>query len=211
MMNWTGRKMKVIHFFLFIFLIAIQSCGVRTLIRHYYIMDLPDDNYQSSQDTVLVEGICEILRTKLPTAYDQQRIAVRQRSHEISYYQYHYWAMNPADNLTALMEQQIQTSKLFTYSSSGILKGVPDYQIALDVYKLEVLDQNDIYSVSVEMRMDLIDYNNSKALVTHRFDRVKELENRDLNLFALELSIIFQDEINTFISKIGSYFKNNTP
>ena len=209
MMNWTGKKMKVIFFFLFIILIGLQSCGERTLIRHYYILDFPEKNYQSSQDTLLGEGICEILRTKIPPAYDQQRIAVRRRSHEISYYQYHYWAMNPADNLTALMEQQIQKSQIFTFSSSGILKGIPDYQIALDTYKLEVLDQNEIYSVSVDMRMDLIDYNSSKSLVVHRFDRTKELENRDLNLFASELSNIFQEETNTFIAKIRTYIENS--
>jgi ABC-type uncharacterized transport system auxiliary subunit len=179
------------------------------LIRHYYILELPEESYQSNQDTLPGKGVCEILRAKIPPAYDQQRIAVRRRSHEISYYQYHYWAMNPAENLTALLEQQIQKSHIFSHSSSGILNRIPDYQITLDVYKLEVLDQDDIYSAGLEMRMELIDYRSGQSLLTHRFERTKALKNRDLNLFASELSIIFQEETQNFIIKVRSYFEKS--
>ena len=199
--------MKIIYFLLFIIIFGIQSCGERTLIRHYYILELPEEGYNNNQVKAKGKGTCEILGTSIPPAYDQQRIAVRRRSHEISYYQYHYWAMNPADNLTSLLEKQIQISQIFAYSSSRNLKGIPDYQIASDVYRLEVVDKDDIYYVRVEMRMELIEYNSGKTVLTHRFDRIKALENRDLNLFASELSIIFQEEIHDFLTKIRSYLE----
>ncbi len=209
MMIWTGRSMKIIYLLLLLVIFGLQSCGERTLIRHYYILELPEENRISNQDTLRSEGICEILRARIPPAYDQQRIAVRRRSHEISYYQYHYWAMNPAENLTSLMEQQIQLSQIFAYSSSEILKGVPDFQIGTDVYKLEVVDSDDHFYIRLEIRMELIDYITGKMVLSHSFDRTKTLENRDLNLFASELSIILQEETHNFITKIRSYFAKN--
>lgn len=203
--------MKKFYFILFIIFIGLQSCGERAIIRYYYVLEIPNEQYNLNQDVTINKGICEILKAKITPAYNQQRIAVRRRSHEISYYHYHYWAINPAKNLTSLMEQQIQMSQIFAYSSSEVLKGIPDYQIALDVYKLEALDTDDSFNIQVEMRMELIEYGSKKTVVIHQFDKTKELENRDLNLFAAELSKIFQEESDNFISKIRSYFENNNP
>jgi hypothetical protein len=60
------------------------------------------------------------------------------------------------------------------------------------------------------MDLELIDYKSEKVIVTHRFDRIRILENRDLNLFASALSEIFQEEVDQFITKIGSYFGHPT-
>jgi len=203
--------MKKIYIILCFVLVGFQTCTEKTLIRHYYILELPMAfNNNGKADTSSV-GICEILRTKVPPVYDQPRIAVRRRSHEISYYQYHYWAMNPGENLTTLLEKQIQKSHIFAYSSSEYPKKIPDYQIASDVYKLEALDNDDIFYARLEMRIDLIDYYRGKTVVTHKFDRTKAIESRDLNLFASELSILFQEEVLIFTSKIRSYLENNRP
>lgn len=209
MMIWTDKHLKWIFILILFSIFGFQSCGTRTMVRQYYILDLPGEEVEAQQDSISGEGICEILRTRIPPAYDQLRIAVRKRSHEISYYQHHYWAMNPAENLTTLLEQKIQHSHIFAYSSSGVLKGVPDYQIVVEVLRLEVIDQDDIYSVGAEMRMDLLDYEKGSEILSHRFDRIKPLESRDLNLFASELSLIFDEEINHFISKIRNFFRQN--
>jgi ABC-type uncharacterized transport system auxiliary subunit len=197
--------MKTIYLFLILILIGMQSCGERTLIRHYYILELPDTGYIGNQDTMQGEWICEILKTRIPPAYDQQRIANRKRSNEISYYQYHYWAMNPAENLTSLIEQQIKLSQIFAYSSRENLQGVPDYQIVSDVYRLEVEDNDDLFYLRMEMQLELIDYKKGNMVIAHKFDRTQELASRDLNLFASELSIIFQEEMHIFMGKIRSY------
>jgi len=208
MMIWTNKILNISLLFLFITLIGLQSCGERTLIRHYYVLEMPEENFKPKQDTLASEGVCEILRVRIPPAYDQLRIAVRKRSHEISFYQYHYWAMNPADNLTSLLEKEIQHSNIFAYAGSENLKKIPDFQIATTVYKLEVIDTDDEFNVHLEMRMELIDYKSGKTVLNHQFERTKALENRDLNLFASELSIIFHEESHQFIIKINEYLEN---
>jgi len=208
MMTWTMSKISIKTLLLIALVVGGQSCGERTLIRHYYILEAQEDSLQVFQDSSNSGGICEILRVRVPPAYDQQRIAVRRRSHEISYYQYHYWAMNPADNLTGLLEKEIRRSQIFTFASSGNLNMVPDYQISSQVYKLEVEDINDQFQVSLEMRMEFIEYSSGNSVLMHRFERKKALEDRDLNLFASELSQIFQEETSQFILKITSYFEN---
>ena len=202
--------MKIIYLIFLILIIVVQSCGERTLIRHYYILEFPATGDSLATSAIQGEGTCEIFDSKIPPAYAQQRIAVRQQSHEISYYQYHYWAMNPSENLTTLLEHRVQLSHIFNSAKSGLLKKIPDYQISSQVYKLEALDSDDIFYARLEMDLELIDYKSEKIIVTHRFDRTQILENRDLNLFASALSEIFQEEVDQFITKIGSYFGHHT-
>jgi ABC-type uncharacterized transport system auxiliary subunit len=192
---------------LFVFL----SCGERVLIRNYYILELPSrGSYQAIPEKPL-QGTCEILDTKVPPAYAQQRIAVRIKSHEISYYQYHYWAVNPSENFTSLLEQQIQMSGIFADSKSGFLKKIPDYQISSRVYNLETLDKGEIFYAHLQMEMQWLDVKSGMTLVRHNFDRTKALEERDLNQFAAELSVIFQEETDHFLTKIKTYLEKNNP
>ena len=204
--------MKTTLFTLCILFFGMQSCGERTLIRYYYILELPANGDYFAETMASDSGICEIMNTEIPPAFAQLRIAVRKKSNEISYYQYSYWAMNPSDNLTFLLAQQVDMSKIFAHSQSGLLKKIPDFQIKSYVYNLEVLDNSDSYYAHLQMKMELIDYANQALLVTHTFDRTKALEERDLNLFASELSVIFQEEVSRFISKMQTYFeKKNAP
>ncbi len=99
--------MKLSLFALFFIIIGILSCGERVLVRHYYILELPAKGDYNTLQSEQVEGICEILDTKVPPAYAKTQIAVRKQSHEISYYQYHYWAMNPSENLTSLLRASV--------------------------------------------------------------------------------------------------------
>ena len=110
--------------------------------------------------------------------------------------------------LKIFLEKQIQGSHIFTTASSGNLKKIPDFQVSSNVYKLEVEDINNQFRVCLQMQLELIDYFNGKSVLDHKFDRSKALGNRDLNLFASELSSILQEEASYFISKIRSYLKN---
>ena len=175
MMNWTMNKIGVLILFLIAVIVSSQSCGERTLIRHYYVLEATEDSLAFLEDSFQIKGNCEILRVQIPPAYDQQR------------------------------------TKIFTFASSSNLNMLPDYQILSQVYKLEVEDINDQFQVSLEMRMEFIEYSSGNTVLIHRFERKKPLEERDLNLFASKLSQIFQEETSQFILKIASYLNSMNP
>jgi ABC-type uncharacterized transport system auxiliary subunit len=201
--------MKTIFLFLCVVFLGIQSCGERTLIRHYYLLEFPEGSDLYADSTVLTTKICEIMDTEIPPAFAQLRIAVRKRSNEISYYQYNYWAMSPSDNLSFLLARQVETAGIFARSERGFLKEAPDFQIKSKVYNLEVLDMEDVYYAHLQMELDLIEFDSRQRLVSYSFDKTKALPERDLNLFASQLSVIFQEETTHFIKKIRTYLEEN--
>jgi ABC-type uncharacterized transport system auxiliary subunit len=159
-------------------------------------------------DRPLTSQICEIATVKMPPAYAQHRIAVRKRSHEISYYQYHHWAMAPEEILSNLIEKRVQSANIFTSVSRFMWEIIPDFQINSSVYQIEAIDKDDRLHAHLNMRLDLISQDKNIMAVTHQFDKMVPLNEHDLNLFARTLSSILQDEISIFAEKMKMYFQN---
>ena len=175
-------------------------------MRKYYILDFPIDPDTLNAKTSLTTYVCEINTVKMPPAYGQHRIAVRQRSHEISYYQYHHWAMAPSEILTNLIEKKIQSTHIFISASRYMWEVIPDYQINTSIYQIEVMERDDQFFAHLNMRLNLNDRAANVIAVTHQFDRMEFLEERDLNLYATSISNILQEELNVFTEMIKNYF-----
>ena len=199
--------LKKYHYLLLV-LIFLGACGKKSVLRKYYILDFPVQPDTVYEKTSLTNYVCEISTAKMPPAYGQHRIAIRQRSHEISYFQYHQWAMAPSEILTNLIERKIQNSHVFSSASRYIWEVIPNYQISSSVYQIEVVENDDEYYAHLSMRLNLNDPAEKTIPVTYSFDRMEPLEERDLNLFATKLSSILQEELNTFVDKLKMYFLN---
>jgi ABC-type glutathione transport system ATPase component len=57
----------------------------------------------------------------------------------------------------------------------------------------------------------LIEYASGKIVLYHKFNKTSTLDERDLNLFASEISNIFQEEIREFAHQIETYLSENLP
>ena len=209
MKNWIDDQMKYRMTLLLGLIFILTACSEKSMLRRYYVLEFPVPADTLQEDSRQLKGVCEILRVNVPPAYGQHRIAVRKQSHEIRYYQYHYWAVDPAQNLTVLLDDKIRQQRLFEHSASGNLKKVPNYQISTNVFKLEALDDDDNFYAHLQMKITLFDYASQTDLVSHQFDRTEELEERDLNLLASALSRIYLQEIDQFTVKIRTYFSKD--
>lgn len=198
------------YYFLLLILIFFSACGKKSILRKYYILDFPVEPDTVYAKTSLTDYVCEISTVKMPPAYGQHRIAVRQRSHEISYYHYHQWAMAPGEILTNLIEKKLQSSHIFISASRYMWRVIPNYQISTSVYQIEVMEIDDEYFAHLNMRLNLNDQADNIIAVTHQFDRIEPLEEADLNLFATLLSTILQEELTAFTGKIKTYFLNKS-
>ena len=202
-MIWTGKIMK--NYYLVILLLSIiliQSCSKKVVTRNYYILEFPVQNEEIQRSKPLVNESCEIFAVNIPPAFSQSRIAVRTRSHEISYYQNHLWAVAPGDLIVQLIETYMQEENIFTKASQSIWKEVPIYRIYPYVQQIEAQDIDDELYAHLKMKIDLFNSSDNSIVVSHQFERKEMLEERDINLLAESLSKILQEELQQFSDKI---------
>lgn len=200
--------MKIFFLSIFISLLLIQSCSKKVITRNYYILEFPVQSQDIISKATLLDASCEIFAVNIPPAYGQSRIAVRKRSHEISYYQNHLWAVPPGDLIAQLIESFIQKENIFSKASQSIWKEVPVYRIDSNVFQLEALDIDDELHAHINMKIDLFNRKENYTVVSHTFDRQELLEERDINLLAVSLSKILKEELQIFSNKIKSELKS---
>jgi ABC-type uncharacterized transport system auxiliary subunit len=194
-------------FVIILLLLGINACSEKVMLRRYYLLEYPLAPDSTEFENLLTNKTCEVLTVKVSPVYTQDRIAVRKQSHEVSYYQYHFWAMEPADNITSFLETELATARLFRFVATGRMSDIPDFQIASTVYRLEVVDEDKGLLAHLQMQLEFLSYNSGETILMHTFDRSNVLAERDLNLFAAELSRILDQEIKQFIAKIRTYLE----
>jgi ABC-type uncharacterized transport system auxiliary subunit len=192
---------------LFILLAAfmVQSCSKKAITRKYYMLELPIMADSVLTRTALTDGSVEIRPALVPPAFSQYRIAVRERSHEISYYSSHHWAMEPGELVTGLVKQKIKRSNLFPTITESSWRAMPKYQIITRVDQIEAMKIGDDLAAHVAGRFELLYAETKETIVYHEFDHRQILEEKDLNLMAEEQSKILNQEINTFLILVKNH------
>lgn len=156
-----------------------------------------------------LDAYCEIVPVQIYPAYATQQIAKKNKTHEITYYRYHHWAVRPEEALNLMIEDHLNRTALFQRVSRRYWRINPAYKLETTVYQIEIQQQNKIYQAHIAMRFDLYRIVSDELLVSHEADRLEDLERRDINLFAQSVGRIFHEELNVFAKKITEQIQTN--
>lgn len=178
----------------------LTSCvAEKNIMRKYYTLEIPSDAYATASDTLwTIPGKCEIGRVNINPVCESNQIVNRNKSHEITYYRYHRWAVRPDDAIRELLSEYLQNRKLFDNVSTRFAMSVPDYRLKTMVKDLEIIENDKSFSAHVNIDYILTKNINDSVLVSHRADRIEPLKHKDMNLFAQAVSSILIEELEVF-------------
>lgn len=181
-------------------IILMAGCmSEKTVVRKYYTLELPEETHNIRPETSLkIPGTCEIRQVMVNPVYDNREIANRSGSHEITYYMYHQWAVRPAEAMHQLLYEFLSEAELFEAVYKRFNREIPDYFFEAKVNNLEVVEKGETFSAHVSINLSLIDNSNNNVILSHRADRQEALKQKNINLFASELSNILYEELMTF-------------
>lgn len=182
------------------FVVILTSCmSEKNIMRKYYTLETPAEAYAPESDTLqAIPGKCEIGRVNVNPVYEKDKIVNRNKSHEITYYMYHQWAVRPDDAIRELLLEYLQNRKLFDNISTRFAMSVPDYRLKTMVNDLEIIENGKSFSAHVNIGYILTKNTSDSVLVSHRADRIEPLKHKDMNLFAQAVSNILIEELEVF-------------
>ncbi len=189
--------------FLMLSLIVMSGCaGQKRILNKYYLIEKPEGNdFNLDLSQTAIPEYCEIATAEIYPAFASQKIAVRNKTHEIVYYSFHQWAVRPDESLTLLMEDYLTRNVVFKGVSTRFWKVTPAYHLKTTVYKLEIVDAEGKLFAHLALEWRLLNTKN-ELLVLHHFDHLEPLSQKDINLFARTVSSVFLKELSTFGGKI---------
>lgn len=190
-----------------LFLITFFGCRQpKEISNRYYVIEMPAEQNYAFKDTLPgIDKFCEVGLVDIFPAFASNRIAVRERSHEIEYFKNHEWATRPAENFTSIIVDFFGRYDVFEGVGKRFWKIIPDYRFETTVYQLEVEQKNKKeLAARLNLEFRLIDNHTNEVIIKHSADRRKHLDENKINLFAAAISEMFYQELTNVTKKIAT-------
>ena len=197
--------MKPVILFFIVSIFFLNGCiSEKKIERRYYTIEIPVDQVTAIPDSISqIDRNLEIEQVVVNKVYEKNQIVNRGNSNEISYYIFNQWAVNPSDAITQAVRSYLEVAGIFKNVSDRFDRSVPDFRLWTYISSLELIEMNKSISTHLGLEFKLIDNSNNKIILSHTADRIKLLDQKDLNIFAREVSTILQEELNIFVRLIS--------
>lgn len=182
------------------------SCSKKTIIRNYYLLELPQSVNITADSTASPFMVnVDIRDFSVAKAFEQTRIALRTESNELNYFYYHHWAVRPSYAIADLVFRVFDQLGMFQRTVRGFSYN-PDYLIRGTVESIERYQAGKNPAAHLAMSLQLVDAETEVTLVRHHFDRIEELKkDKSMNAFAQKLSEMLYQECDVFASKVKNH------
>lgn len=192
-----------------IVLFGLFSCGQKTIVKKYYILDYSTEESAADSSVVSTRPYSVRIDPFLAAGViSSNKIAIRKNSNELQYYFYHFWAENPATAIRYFLFKKIKQSMLFGHCVLQAGISPSDYLITGRIDHLERFKSGDKFYAHLDMSLELHDIKTGKTLVRHSFDRLNPMEeDSPMNVFAKEISAILHEETLNFMKLVRNKLK----
>ena len=98
--------------------------------------------------------------------------------------------------------EYLELSDIFQNNIRQIHSQYLDYRSGTSVNNLELIEKNKSFSAHLNLEFKIIDNLDNQIIISHKADRISILKQKDLNLFADEVSKMIREELKIFAGMI---------
>ncbi|MGM0497897.1 MAG: ABC-type transport auxiliary lipoprotein family protein [Bacteroidota bacterium] len=199
---------------LLLFALILSMIGCKTedsVVKKYYVLEAPEDTtFVDTTAEEFINEFCEVEKVDLYPAFETRKIANRRHSHEITYYSSHEWAVRPAEVLTTMLVDFMDKKRIFNRVATRFWKVSPAYKIETTIYKLEVVNDDNVLAAHLHLEFRLVKGNTQEIITKHQFDQYESLEEKQINIFASSISKMFYSALDDFSTRIYKSIKEGS-
>lgn len=198
-------KKKLFLFILIIIMTLLSAClSIKKIPRDFYLLEyLPAKENMELVQQVPVDQTVLIRDALIKAPYSSKNLVKRNSGPSFSYYENSLWGIDLSENLADLLSRQLQVYQIFSRSlRSSTAFSSPDYEITIQLRKLEQLSENAQTYNSFILEFNLIDREKGEILVKHNSEEKINLKSNSLDEFVLSFNQHYLSQGNEFIRKI---------
>jgi len=198
-------RQKYYIYGLLLFMAFSLACSKRTMVRRYYVIELPSVVMATFSDSTQYDYKVDVRDFRIASAFDQTRMALRTDTNELDYYFYHHWAVRPSKAVADFVYDMLVQMQMFTHVARDISYN-PDYLITGDVKSIERIHIRKKSYAHVRLILDFTAAENEDVLVHYQDDKTVLLEpDGGMNTFARKVSEISADMTLAFLQQVSAY------
>ena len=192
------RKVTFLAFIIMAYFISVCSLfSSKAPKKHYYQIYYKPKNVLGRK----ISGTLRIKPFEVNKVYDRHNIVYRKSVNEMFYYNRKFWASKPSDMITDVLANHATETQLFSDIILELTKK-PDYVLTGRILALDELDSGEKWFARVSIIYELKDYKTNQTIVSHSFERRKEVKIKDAVYVVRAMGEIIEEETEIFFNKI---------
>ena len=181
--------------------LLMAGCGGKILYPHYYALDIPPAPRQAVSDTRMPATLA-VRRLETPQYLRQGRVVYRQTPAEIGFYEYHRWAADPAETITAAVMDALRSSRLFSSVRPYDGQSRQDYLMSGRLERLEEIDYGGSVRVEAKLSAEVVNLRTGATVWAGEADETSGVETRTVNSVVVEMSHTVQKGIGRLVASL---------
>ncbi len=196
--------MRKIYLLPLLIAVLVSGCrGGQSVVNRFYLLEYPANQTFIEADTLQsISSSLEVAMVYVHPAYSSHQIAIREDSHQLRYFNFNEWATRPANSLTAILDDFFHFNPLFERVVERQTPKEADFTLNTSVFNLEVVKERNRYQARLHLEYMLIDNQTGELVFSHVADQSRQLEKRNLNLFARAINEMFLETLKDFAGEI---------
>lgn len=181
--------------------LLLAGCGGKILYPKYYALEIPAAPRPALSDTRAAVSVA-VRPFETPPYLRRGRIVYRPVPEEIAYYEYHRWAAEPGETVTAAVIDALRSSQLFSFVTPYDGHDRQDYLLSGRLERLEEIDYGGDVRVEAKLSAELVNMRTGATMWTGDAAETLRVDTRTVNSVVVEMSHAVQRSIERLVASL---------
>lgn len=185
--------------------LAITGC-ISSVGKEYFQLYLPQTTTAAAagvETTHKIDKILLVESVEVDPIYNDYRMVYRTSPFHLNYYSYKYWIKKPELLVRESIVDYFSKNNVFKKVITGFAEGEPDIQLKAVVHIIEEVDRPGTWLAHLKMDFRIIDFKTKEPVLSHSFDRQRQLPARKVEHLPIAISGLLQEELDKVISRLA--------
>lgn len=182
--------------------LLLAGCGGKILPTNYYTLEIPPPPGPAVRD-VRFPGTVAVRPFDAAPYLRQGRVVYREAPEEVGFYDYHRWAADPAESVTAGVIDSLRAARMFAFVKRYDSQSKQDYLMTGRLERLEEVDYGGHVRVAAKLSAELMNLRSGATIWTGDAHETVDVETRNVESVVAQMSQAVQKSIDRLVSSLS--------
>jgi uncharacterized lipoprotein YmbA len=184
-------------------LLLTAGCNGKVVQPHYYALETAPTLVVAVSGRQVAATVA-VSQFAAPPYLRQGRIVYRQSPEEIGFYEYHRWAVDPAETITAAIINSLRSRELFPMVKRYDGRNAQDYLITGRVERLEELDYDGPVRVKAEISAELVNLRTGSTEWTGATSATFNVQRSNMDSVVAQMNHAVEDCVDQLAASLAA-------
>jgi uncharacterized lipoprotein YmbA len=190
---------------------VLLGCFGKKPEKRYYMLDYIPTPTRTKSGPALRPVTLRIKDFKVAEAYKRPEMVYRKSAHELQFYNYHRWAVEPEFLITDMVFKHLRAANLFRSISKTLLDFTPDFTLTGQVLAIEEYDNQEKWYAHLAISFLLEDTKTERQAWSRIYDVRRIVAQHEPVYVVRELSFLLEHIMDKVVEDLESVLPKYLP